>query len=124
MKNTEAGHTYIFHHIFLQILHCFFLQRSLRTKGPCFRLYQNIRICLWASHHSRKLQNSSSHFLLFKKTIVQHYSLFRPQISCYLKVDPVDSVSHVLEHALEGHEEVSVFEACLTARGFEKGTKV
>jgi len=30
-------------------------------------------------------------------------------------VDPVDGIADVLEHALEGHEEVSILEAPLTA---------
>lgn len=37
--------------------------------------------------------------------------------SLYLEVDPVHSISDVLEHALVGHEEVPVFEPSLTATG-------
>lgn len=58
--------------------------------------------------------------------LAQYRAQFRPQISCYLKVDPVDRVPNVLEHALEGHEEVPVLEACLTAEGFgeKKGRRL
>lgn len=39
----------------------------------------------------------------------------QPKASLYLKVDPVDGVTDVLEHTLEGHKEVSVLEACHAA---------
>lgn len=40
-------------------------------------------------------------------------------------MDPVDGVADVLEHALEGHEEVAIFKASLTAevRGEERDTQ-
>lgn len=38
----------------------------------------------------------------------------------YLEVDPVNSVTDVLEHALIGHEEVAVLEASFTAGGEEQ----
>lgn len=37
--------------------------------------------------------------------------------SLYLEVNPVHSISDILEHALVGHEEVPVFESSLTATG-------
>lgn len=37
--------------------------------------------------------------------------------SLYLKVNPVHSISDILEHALVGHEEVPIFESSLTATG-------
>jgi len=33
---------------------------------------------------------------------------------------PVYSIADILEHALEGHEEVSILEACFTAKGLEE----
>lgn len=33
---------------------------------------------------------------------------------------PVYSVSDILEHALEGHEEVSILKACFTAKGLKR----
>lgn len=38
----------------------------------------------------------------------------------YLEVDPVNSVTDILEHALIGHEEVAVLEASFTAGGEEQ----
>lgn len=38
----------------------------------------------------------------------------------YLEVDPVNSVSDILEHTLVGHEEVAVLEASFTAGGEEQ----
>lgn len=38
----------------------------------------------------------------------------------HLEVDPVDGIADVLEHALVGHEEVSIFEAGFTAGGEEQ----
>lgn len=38
----------------------------------------------------------------------------------YLEVDPVNSVTDILEHALIGHEEVAVLEASFTAAGEEQ----
>lgn len=37
--------------------------------------------------------------------------------SFYLEMNPVDTVSDVLEHALVGHEKVTIFEASLTTNG-------
>lgn len=39
----------------------------------------------------------------------------RVEVLVYLEVDPVYCISHVLEHALEGHEEVTVFKARVAA---------
>lgn len=81
-------------------------------------------MCLQASHHPRKVKELQLVLrALYNTTLEPYHALFRPQISCYLKVHPVDSVPNVLEHALEGHEEVPVFEACLTAKGIEKKKK-
>lgn len=38
----------------------------------------------------------------------------------YLEVDPVNSVTDILEHALIGHEEVAILEASFTATGEEQ----
>lgn len=35
-------------------------------------------------------------------------------------MNPVYSISDILEHALERHEEVSIFKACFTAEGLER----
>lgn len=52
-------------------------------------------------------------------------ALWKTSSSSYLEVDPVDGVADVLEHALEGHEEVAIFKASLTAevRGEERDTQ-
>lgn len=75
----------------------------LLTRWQSRALAQN-----WINILTKELQTSPSDS--FKTTDVSS--------SCnHLVMNPVNSISDILEHAPEGHEEVSIFKPCFTAVG-------